>query len=180
MVVLKNGNVGSGISNSPIFKMEVAGDINLRCGATTSGVGLRISGLEALWSDGYYFSWGYGAQYNYFSKPISIKSTATPSFDLVVNGTAAKTGGGSWANISDSRLKNITGSFDKGLDEILKLNPYTFTYTKDNPYKLDDTNEQIGFIAQKVQQIIPAAVQQLEDGYLSFNMHAVNVAILSI
>jgi hypothetical protein len=167
LVVLKNG------------KMEVAGDVNLRSGATTPGVGLRISGLEALWSDGNYFSWGYGAQFNYFNKPISINSTATPGFDLVVNGSAAKTGGGTWDNISDSRLKNIIGSYDKGLDEILKLNTYTFTYTEDNPYKLDAKKEQIGFIAQEVQKVIPEAVQQLNDGYLSFNMHAVNVAMVN-
>ena len=39
--------------------------------------------------------------------------------------------------------------------------------------------EQIGFVAQEVQKVFPEAVTQSKDGYLDFNMHAVNVALVN-
>jgi septation ring formation regulator EzrA len=50
---------------------------------------------------------------------------------------------------------------------------------RDNPRKLDSTIEQVGFVAQEVQKIFPEAVTQAEDGYLDFNMHEINVALVN-
>jgi hypothetical protein len=103
----------------------------------------------------------------------------SPEYKLAVNGDAAKPGGGSWSTLSDARLKTIDGTYEKGLAEINALEPVRFRYSHNNPHHLDSKTEQIGFIAQEVQRIFPEAVTTLDDGYLSFNMHAINVALVN-
>lgn len=102
-----------------------------------------------------------------------------PTYTLAVSGTAAKTGGGSWTNLSDRRLKDIQGQYSKGLTEIVALQPVMFTYKKDNPLQLESDKQQIGFVAQDVQTIFPEAVSENSSGYLDFNMHPVNVALVN-
>ncbi|MBU0577618.1 tail fiber domain-containing protein [Patescibacteria group bacterium] len=96
------------------------------------------------------------------------------------NDQAYKDSGSTWSNYSDARLKDIKGDYEKGLNEILQLNPVLFRFKADNPKGLT-TNEgyDIGFIAQEVQIPFPEAVDEDEDGYLDFDMHAVNVALVN-
>ncbi len=75
------------------------------------------------------------------------------------------TGGGSWSNSSDARLKDITGEYSKGLDAIKKLSPVTFYYKEDNPRGLSSDQEYVGFVAQEVQEVLPEAVSKGLDGY---------------
>jgi len=174
------GNMGIGVDN-PSYKLDVAGTANLSSGISGETVALSCNGAEALWFNGSYFSWGFGASsHNYFHLPVVLGGWASPEGHmLVVSGSAAKTDGSTWSNISDVRLKNITGSYAKGLKEIVALQPVTFTYKEGNTRKLDSTKEQIGFVAQEVQQVFPEAVTTGGDGYLEFNMHAVNVALVN-
>lgn len=94
VILGNNANVGIGTTN-PTHKLDVSGTANLNNGIA-SGVALRCNGAEALWFNGTYFSWGHDASYSYFADPVTIGTAGTPSYTLVVNGTAAKTGGGSW------------------------------------------------------------------------------------
>jgi hypothetical protein len=106
--------------------------------------------------------------------------TTNPGYKLEVAGDAAKSSGGTtWINSSDERLKDITGQYDRGLDAIVSLRPVTFFYKEDNPRGLPTNEENIGFIAQEVQEIFPEAVSVGQDGYLDFNMHSVNVAVVN-
>jgi hypothetical protein len=105
--------------------------------------------------------------------------TDAPTFTLSVNGTAGKTGGGSWSVFSDRRLKDLHGSYDKGLSEILALQPVIFNYKVDNPLDLPSDQEEIGLVAQEVQEIFPEAVSVSQSGYLDFNMHPINVAFVN-
>ncbi|HPB06197.1 MAG TPA: tail fiber domain-containing protein, partial [Prolixibacteraceae bacterium] len=59
------------------------------------------------------------------------------------------------------------------------LQPVMFTYKKDNPLQLNSNEQQIGFVAQEVQAIFPEAVNENSSGYLDFNMHPVNVALVN-
>jgi hypothetical protein len=102
-----------------------------------------------------------------------------PTYTLAVSGTAAKTGGGSWTNLSDVRLKNIHGEYKKGLGAIIALKPVMFTYKDGNPRQLPSDENQVGFIAQEVKPIFPEAVTEGNDGYLDFNMHTINVALVN-
>lgn len=106
-------------------------------------------------------------------------SVDAPVYTLAVYGTAAKTGGGGWTNLSDRRLKDIQGAYSKGLNEIVALQPVMFTYKKDNPMMLKSNEQQIGFVAQDVQLIFPEAVSENSSGYLDFNMHPVNIALVN-
>lgn len=96
--------------------------------------------------------------------------TVAPTALLSVNGTANKPGGGSWATFSDARLKDVTGSFEKGLSSIRELSPIRYNYKEGNGAGIEDTYSQhIGFIAQDVQQVIPEAVSETNIGYLEVN-----------
>lgn len=176
MTIASDGDVGIGIM-SPLQKLDVNGAVNIRGNATDQL--LFCGSAEAIWYNNTYFSWGYGGQYNYFGDNVTIGTSAAPGYNLVVNGTAAKTGGGSWSTLSDVRMKDLTGEYQKGLNEILQLKPVTFTYKAGNPRELNSNEPQIGFVAQDVQKIFPEAVTECKDGYLDFNIHAVNVALVN-
>ena len=181
---LENSNIHFGTNN--LNRMRILGNgevqivnhLNLHSDGAT-GVALRVNNTEALWYNGTYFSWGYGADYNYFARPVGIGTYTLSSYELVVNGQAAKTGGGLWSNYSDIRLKNVLGNYDKGLTEILALEPVVFNYKTDNPLDLPSDDEEIGLIAQEVRQIFPEAVSVRQDGYLDFNMHPIMVAYVN-
>ena len=106
--------------------------------------------------------------------------TSSPTQALHVSGDAYKTSGGtSWATSSDLRLKYITGNYSKGLKEITALEPVSFMYRENNPRQLLAGVEQVGFVAQDVKKVFPEAVTEAEDGYLDFNIHAINVAMVN-
>ena len=106
--------------------------------------------------------------------------TTNPIQKLHVVGDAYKTEGGtSWATSSDLRLKTVLGDYQKGLKEIAALQPVRFRYLENNPRELSADIEQVGFVAQEVQKIFPEAVSEAEDGYLDFNIHAINIALVN-
>ncbi|QLH47155.1 MAG: tail fiber domain-containing protein [Bacteroidota bacterium] len=66
-----------------------------------------------------------------------------------------KPGTNTWTIVSDARLKQIHGSYAKGLNEILQLQPIRYHYqnTENRQFPLAVLNqEQIGFSAQDVQK----------------------------
>jgi hypothetical protein len=77
------------------------------------------------------------------------------------------------------RLKDITGDYDAGLNEIVVLRPVTFFYKDENPRGLPTNQEYIGFVAQEVQEVFPEAISEGPDGYLDFNMRPVNVVVVN-
>lgn len=95
----------------------------------------------ALANQGYYFNF----------KTVGVNS-ATTAYIFRGDGTAEKTGGGSWAAISDARLKDNIAPLSGALAKITALNPVSYTW------KIDCTEPKVGFIAQEVQQTMPNAV----------------------
>ena len=61
-----------------------------------------------------------------------------------------------WAYGSDARIKENINYIETGLDKILALKPATFDY-------IDGVKNNIGWIAQDVQQVIPQAVDTLSE-----------------
>lgn len=92
--------------------------------------------------------------------------TNAPTQKLSVNGTAGKTGGGTWDVFSDARLKNVRGKFNSGLNAVMQLQPLRYEYKPDNALGLVSEGEHIGFSAQDVQRVIPEAVTTNGGGYL--------------
>jgi hypothetical protein len=82
-------------------------------------------------------------------------------------GTLITDSSGNITASSDERLKNITGSFDKGLTAIAGLNPVNYQWTEESGF--DTVSTYSGFIAQNVQEFIPEAVGQGPDGYLTLS-----------
>jgi hypothetical protein len=179
LTIKANGNIGMGTS-MPNYKLDVTGNLNLNRGIT-SGAALYCNAKEALWFDGTYFSWGYGGTWNFFGDKVFIGDVAAdPGANmLVVNGAAAKPGGGSWATWSDIRLKNIQGKYERGLKEILSLQPVRFTYKKGNPCNLPSDQDYVGFVAQDVQKVFPEAIGEGSDGYLTLDANSINVALVN-
>jgi len=109
--------------------------------------------------------------------------TGTPGgqFELSLD-QGRKPATNTWTIVSDERLKNIEGSYTKGLSEILQLQPITYRYKnvgeREFPEEVLNT-QNIGFSAQEIQKIFPEAVGTDDDGYLSFNMHAILVAYVN-
>lgn len=104
--------------------------------------------------------------------------TDNPSHILHITGQGRSTNS-SWATTSDARLKKVIGPYTYGLKEILDFKTWRFHYTQNNPYKLPSNQEFSGVLAQDVKQIIPEAVQEGEDGYLSLNMDPIHWAVVN-
>jgi len=68
-----------------------------------------------------------------------------------------KTGGGMWGTASDKRLKDNVQDYPRGLAEVMKIRPVTFTYN--GKAGIEDTDKvQTGIIAQEFQEIAPESV----------------------
>lgn len=89
--------------------------------------------------------------------------------DLVVIANAFKPGGGSWSTASDARLKDVGGSFDKGLEALAAIEPVTYRYREDNPAGFPSDETHVGVVAQVVEEVLPEAVTTNEDGYRLVN-----------
>jgi hypothetical protein len=182
MTVMANGNVGIG-TDSPQANLEVL----------TSGIN-RLAGIAitSINTNGKQISLNQGeagklnitapgidlATFDFINNRVGIKTTS-PSYDLEVIGTAGKTGGGSWSTSSDARLKDIHGLYTSGIEQIMKLRPVFFNYQVGNARNLPSNAEYIGFVAQEVREVFPEAVTEGSDGYMDFNMHPVNVAMVN-
>jgi hypothetical protein len=105
--------------------------------------------------------------------------TNVPDATFSVNGSADKTGGGSWGTFSDRRLKNLDGTFSSGLSEVLKINPIRYRYKEQNGMGISDHEEHIGVVAQEIQKVIPEAVSENSKGYLLVNNDPIIWAMLN-
>ena len=94
-------------------------------------------------------------------------NTSSLSFNLSVNGSAAKTGGGLWAVFSDRRLKkNIEPMATGALDSLLSLEGVTFEYKNPGHFSYDP-GVHTGWIAQQVQTVFPEWIVVDDEGYLA-------------
>lgn len=75
--------------------------------------------------------------------------------------------GASFDQLSDERLKDIAGTYERGLDAILAIMPIRYHYKTKNPLGLDPKIARIGVTAQSLARAVPEAVSKSESGYLS-------------
>ena len=68
------------------------------------------------------------------------RATGAVRFHAYGAGTATFDSSGNITSVSDARLKNITGTFTKGLAEIVKLTPKLYTWKPDTGLVTDDIN----------------------------------------
>ena len=119
-----------------------------------------------------------GAQWTYSSTNPNVYhlgsvgiGTTSPEYSLDVRGNIftsvggyTQTGTENWIIQSDRRIKEniVKASYEKCLDNIKKIELYNFNF-KENYVKTNDRN-QLGFIAQEVQEVYPKAVMVKPDG----------------
>lgn len=84
-----------------------------------------------------------------------------------------------WTTWSDGRLKDIQKTFDKGLAEIMKIDPIIYKYKKDNALGIKDDGDHVGIIAQEIQKVFPEAVTTDEKGFLQFTPDSIYWAMLN-
>jgi hypothetical protein len=113
------------------------------------------------------------AQWTYSSANISVYHKGNvgiynryPSYPLDVTGTmfvssTAYTGSGqtTWTTVSDQRIKEniVNASYEKCFDNVKNIELYRFNF-KNDVVNTNDYN-QLGFIAQEVQNVYPKAVE---------------------
>lgn len=85
-------------------------------------------------------------------------AAATAGALLLVNGNAAKPGGGSWIATSDVRLKTDVSDFTDGLEELKKLKPVNYRYN--GKAGTNSKSVFVGLIAQDVQPVLPYMVDR--------------------
>jgi len=182
LTVLKNGNMGISVAN-PQSRFQIAD--NVGAGGFNDFSDYQVLLYQAatpkdsygIGVEGYTLAFNADRDFKFYSDNIA-RMTLTNG-DLTVTGTATKPTGTAWINSSDIRLKDIHGDYEKGLEAIDKLNPVKFNYKLDNPEGLPSDGEHVGFIAQDVQPVFPEAITKDSQGYLQFDMHPVNVAVIN-
>ncbi len=110
------------------------------------------------------------------NKRVGILTT-TPAYELEVNGTAGKSGGGTWAAPSDLRIKENIESANLELcyENIKKLELKRFKW-KSMVQGIQDAH-QLGWIAQELKEIYPKSVSIVERYGIS-DFHDINCDIL--
>ena len=99
---------------------------------------------------------------------ISANGNASVNGDITANGNITAGGEVTAYSSSDIRLKQNIIDYVGGLDAIMKLNPITFNWNE-KAVELNNTkntkDNQLGFIAQDVEQILPELVGELYGEY---------------
>ncbi|HWN94849.1 MAG TPA: tail fiber domain-containing protein [Methylomirabilota bacterium] len=163
MTIAENGNIGIGTANpSSLYKLDVVGStvINL------------IHGERFFVSD--------SSDMAMLVVQQGVAYQVTAFGNLQVVGDATKTQGGtSWSPFSDRRLKQDVRAYEPGLNEILQLRPVRFHYRNDPKRSLTSAQEEVGFIAQEVREIIPDAIAEGQDGYLRLKADPIHWAAIN-
>ncbi len=115
---------------------------------------------------------------------VGIKTT-TPSFELEVNGNAAKVGGGIWETASDRKLKTNIEEYTDGLDALLKIRPVRYEFN--GKQGLVTGKKFVGIIAQEMQEVAPYMINETvytdEEGnksnYLSYDGSALTYMLIN-
>ena len=191
MFIDSAGNVGIGTA-SPTQALDLAGNMQLASGSVngtqiylnnsdTGGRNFRLvsGGSSSLGGAGKFSIYDATATQSRFvvdsNGNVGI-GTTNPGYkldvsgDLRITGTPYRTGGDiAWQVPSDARLKDVTGPYEHGLSDLVQLDMIRFRYKENNPVGADTSKEYIGVLAQDVQKVIPEAVKEDKDGFLSLN-----------
>lgn len=101
-------------------------------------------------------------------------------FRFSSTGDAYKPGGGSWAVLSDTRLKTAVMPFSLGLKELLQVNPITYQYNGLTDFASYTGKTYVGVIAQELQKVAPFMVSQFANTeYLSVDPSAFTYMLIN-
>ncbi len=166
------------------WSCELGVFVGVNNGATTS----QILTSKSMWNyplSIYLDSYSATSNLNIDDKTLFINSvnnrvgilTSTPAYELEVNGTAGKTGGGTWTAPSDMRIKkNIeNANLDICVQNIESLKLKYFKWSNISGY--DKDIHSLGWIAQEVKNIYPNSISIVEKyGFSDF--HNIDVDLI--
>ncbi len=96
-----------------------------------------------------------------------LHTTGSVRFANFGAGTLQTTASGELFVSSDVRLKTIKGHFSRGLSAISKIEPISYSWNQESG--LETKSTYTGFSAQNVQDVIPEAVSEDKNGYLTLS-----------
>jgi hypothetical protein len=135
------GNSDQGIGVQGYGATGIQGQAN-----TTTGCGIEA------WSQGQ------------VTTQCGLSVTGTSSFDGNITITGSGTYSGTWSQSSDARLKKDIETVTNALPQILQLRGVTFKW-RDPAKHGGNTGQQVGLIAQEVEQVFPEWVSTDKDGF---------------
>lgn len=94
---------------------------------------------------------------------IMVSTSGGVRFNNYGAGTLVTDSSGNITATSDGRMKDVSGSFDRGLDAIINLSPKVYHWKEESGLNADDVN--VGLIAQEVLPYIPEAIGYKDDKY---------------
>jgi hypothetical protein len=156
-ISLTSGNVTGALGFTPVSSTALSG-YALLTGATFSG-GVNApyltnsSGSAGILADGSVRIGNGNTTMFYSGGKLQMAIDGQFPFYYGSNGVAQKPGGGSWADVSDARLKDNVVPLTGALSKLLELKPVSYIWKYDRP-----GIPTVGFIAQEVQQVFPSAV----------------------
>jgi hypothetical protein len=106
-----------------------------------------------------------------------LHTTGTVRFANFGAGTLTTDASGNVTASSDERLKNVTGSFTRGVSDVLKINPISYHWN--GLSGLDQAHTYSGFSAQNVQAAIPEAIDTDPRGYLTLQDRPILAAVVN-
>lgn len=109
---------------------------------------------------------------------FQFKNDGTSRWFQYGAGALTTDGSGNITAVSDERVKKDIRPFDRGLADILKINPILHGYTKESG--LDQTkNDYAGFSAQNILETIPESVGKDARGYLTLADRGIIAALVN-
>lgn len=167
-VALGSGSIASGVNSIAIgtgANASAANSVAIGSGVVSNtaghlnlGVSSNISNINIGLVGG-----------NFSNQTIAIGSS---NGNVYLNGTVY-TPTGAVAQSSDIRKKNILGEYKSGLDDIMKIKTYNFTY------KNNTKTKRVGVIAQELKKIFPNAVLTDDEGFLAIRMEDMFYAVIN-
>ena len=175
MRIGSSGNVGIG-TTTPQESVDSIGAIAVRGNssgyATESNVGVLayVGGLVRVMSvgpntgtRGAFNVHLCGANYTSAIDALTLSNAGALRLHAYGAGTLVTDSSGNITATSDARMKNISGSFDRGLNAIVNLSPKVYRWNEASGLNTDDVN--VGLIAQEVLPYIPEAVSEKDGRY---------------
>jgi hypothetical protein len=143
LAIVAEGAGNMTFSNNGSERMRITSGGNLEMASNAGFLQLPTNQTMRIPSDG-----GIG-----YVGHINSSSVFQIAYNSTSSGVQLSSGATSWGTFSDSRLKNITGTYTNALNDIAQIQPVKFTWKSD-----EDNKPQVGVVAQSVENVVPEAV----------------------